>query len=70
MISVLLSWTTTAVISSLSRYYSDFSEQLFSIHYFSGDKVARRGLMVFRDQQEFIDKGPDFYKQWGSYFGR
>ncbi|KAF7340038.1 TauD domain-containing protein [Mycena venus] len=33
-------------------------------------EVARRGLMVFRDQHDFIDRGPDFYKQWGSHFGR
>ncbi|KIK70430.1 hypothetical protein GYMLUDRAFT_273011 [Collybiopsis luxurians FD-317 M1] len=32
--------------------------------------VARRGLVVFRDQQDFIDAGPDFYLEWGSYFGR
>jgi len=33
-------------------------------------EVARRGLLVFRDQQDFIDRGPDFYKAWGSHFGR
>ncbi|KAJ3840438.1 TauD-domain-containing protein [Lentinula raphanica] len=33
-------------------------------------EVARRGLVVFRDQQEFIDAGPDFYREWGSHFGR
>ncbi|KAF7367291.1 TauD domain-containing protein [Mycena sanguinolenta] len=33
-------------------------------------EVARRGLMVFRDQHDFIDRGPEFYKQWGSHFGR
>lgn len=27
-------------------------------------------MMVFREQQNFIDRGPEFYKQWGSYFGR
>ncbi|KAI0793277.1 TauD-domain-containing protein [Abortiporus biennis] len=32
--------------------------------------VARRGLVVFRDQQDFIDRGPDFYLQWGRHFGR
>jgi hypothetical protein len=26
--------------------------------------------MVFRDQEDFIDRGQEFYKQWGSYFGR
>jgi len=26
--------------------------------------------MVFRDQQDFIDRGPEFYRQWGSHFGR
>lgn len=33
-------------------------------------EVARRGLMVFRGQADFIDRGPDFYKSWGSHFGR
>ena len=33
-------------------------------------KVARRGLLVFRDQQEFIEKGPEFYLDWGRHFGR
>ncbi|KAG5648242.1 hypothetical protein DXG03_006200 [Asterophora parasitica] len=33
-------------------------------------EVARRGLVVFKDQQDFIDRGPEFYKTWGSYFGR
>ncbi|KAI0961136.1 hypothetical protein AcV7_000319 [Taiwanofungus camphoratus] len=33
-------------------------------------EVARRGLVVFRDQQDFIDRGPDFYLEWGQHFGR
>lgn len=33
-------------------------------------QVAQRGLLVFRDQQDFIDAGPEFYRQWGSHFGR
>jgi len=33
-------------------------------------EVARRGLMVFRDQKEFLDASFDFYKAWGSHFGR
>ncbi|CAK5280065.1 unnamed protein product [Mycena citricolor] len=33
-------------------------------------EVARRGLVVFRGQHDFIDAGPDFYKAWGSHFGR
>jgi sulfonate dioxygenase len=33
-------------------------------------EVARRGLVVFRDQQDFIDAGPDFYLEWGRHFGR
>ncbi|KAI0768616.1 TauD-domain-containing protein [Trametes elegans] len=33
-------------------------------------EVARRGLLVFRDQQDFIDRGPEFYREWGRYFGR
>jgi sulfonate dioxygenase len=33
-------------------------------------QVARRGLLVIRDQQDFIDRGPDFYREWGRHFGR
>ncbi|KAL5534660.1 hypothetical protein ACEPAG_1124 [Sanghuangporus baumii] len=33
-------------------------------------EVARRGLVVFRDQEEFIDRGPEFYLEWGRHFGR
>ncbi|KAF9072735.1 hypothetical protein BDP27DRAFT_1261175 [Rhodocollybia butyracea] len=43
-------------------------DQSYANTYFR--KVARRGLMVFKDQQEFLDAGPDFYREWGSHFGR
>ncbi|KAA1468481.1 TauD-domain-containing protein [Dentipellis sp. KUC8613] len=33
-------------------------------------EVARRGLVIFRDQQEFIDSSPEFYLEWGRHFGR
>ncbi|RDX56228.1 TauD-domain-containing protein [Lentinus brumalis] len=33
-------------------------------------EVARRGLVVFRDQQEFLDRGAEFYREWGRHFGR
>ncbi|KZT06290.1 TauD-domain-containing protein [Laetiporus sulphureus 93-53] len=33
-------------------------------------EVARRGLVAFRDQQDFIDRGPDFYLEFGRHFGR
>jgi sulfonate dioxygenase len=33
-------------------------------------EVAKRGLFVFKDQQDFIDRGPDFYLEWGRHFGR
>ncbi|GBE78429.1 Alpha-ketoglutarate-dependent sulfonate dioxygenase [Sparassis crispa] len=33
-------------------------------------EVAKRGVVAFRDQQDFIDRGPDFYLEWGRYFGR
>lgn len=32
--------------------------------------VARRGVVIFRNQQEFIDTGSDKYLEWGRYFGR
>ena len=28
-------------------------------------QVAQRGLVAFRDNLSFIDKGPDYYKSWG-----
>jgi len=31
--------------------------------------VAQRGLVVFKDQQDFIDRGIDYYRAWGSHFG-
>ncbi|KAK7041929.1 hypothetical protein VNI00_008911 [Paramarasmius palmivorus] len=33
-------------------------------------EVARRGVVVFRDQQAFIDAGPESYLEWGRHFGR
>ncbi|KAK0506050.1 alpha-ketoglutarate-dependent sulfonate dioxygenase [Armillaria luteobubalina] len=33
-------------------------------------EVAKRGVLVFRDQQDFIDRGPDFYLQFAKHFGR
>ncbi|KAF8530947.1 TauD-domain-containing protein [Gautieria morchelliformis] len=32
--------------------------------------VAQRGLVVFRNQHDFIDRGIDYYKAWGNHFGR
>jgi len=33
-------------------------------------ETARRGLLVFRDQQDFLDRGGEFYREWGRHFGR
>lgn len=33
-------------------------------------EVARRGLVVFRDQPKFLAQSGDQFKEWGSYFGR
>ncbi|TFY80183.1 hypothetical protein EWM64_g3822 [Hericium alpestre] len=48
---------------SLAQLDSDARDQLAL-------EVARRGLMVFRDQEEFLESGPDFYRAWGRHFGR
>lgn len=48
---------------SLARLDADARDQLALL-------VARRGLVVFRGQQEFIDRGPDSYLEWGRHFGR
>ncbi|KAF7345633.1 Alpha-ketoglutarate-dependent sulfonate dioxygenase [Mycena venus] len=32
-------------------------------------EVARRGVIVFRGQEDFIDRGPKFYTEWGRHFG-
>lgn len=33
-------------------------------------EVARRGLVVFRNQPKFLAQSGDEFKEWGSYFGR
>ncbi|KAF7317847.1 Alpha-ketoglutarate-dependent sulfonate dioxygenase [Mycena kentingensis (nom. inval.)] len=33
-------------------------------------EVARRGVVVVRDQLDFIDRGPGFYTEWGRHFGK
>ncbi|KAJ7630542.1 hypothetical protein FB45DRAFT_793091 [Roridomyces roridus] len=33
-------------------------------------EVARRGLVVFRGQEDFMNRGPEFYKSFGEHFGR
>ncbi|KAJ7442666.1 TauD-domain-containing protein [Mycena latifolia] len=33
-------------------------------------EVARRGMMIFRGQQDFIEAGGEFWKEFGSHFGR
>ncbi|KAJ7777393.1 TauD-domain-containing protein [Mycena metata] len=33
-------------------------------------EVSRRGVIVFRDQQDFINRGPGFYTEWARHFGR
>ncbi|RDB28961.1 Alpha-ketoglutarate-dependent sulfonate dioxygenase [Hypsizygus marmoreus] len=48
---------------NLAKLDSDARDQLAL-------EVARRGLVVFKDQAEFIDRGPEFYREWGRHFGR
>lgn len=40
--------------------------KIYSIRHWHDDatQVARRGVVVFRDQQDFIDRGAGFYTQW------
>ncbi|EKM60786.1 uncharacterized protein PHACADRAFT_246914 [Phanerochaete carnosa HHB-10118-sp] len=33
-------------------------------------EVAKRKVLVLRDQQDFIERGPDFWLEWGRHFGR
>jgi len=33
-------------------------------------EVSRRGVLVMRGQQDFIDRGPGFYTEWARYFGK
>jgi sulfonate dioxygenase len=33
-------------------------------------EVARRGVVVFRDQAKFLAQSGEEFKEWGSYFGR
>jgi sulfonate dioxygenase len=48
---------------NLAKLSSDERDQLALL-------VARRGLVVFRGQEEFINSGTDKYLEWGRYFGR
>ncbi|EIM92933.1 alpha-ketoglutarate-dependent sulfonate dioxygenase [Stereum hirsutum FP-91666 SS1] len=48
---------------SLAALDSDGRDQLALL-------VARRGLVVFRDQKDFIDRHPDTYLEFGRHFGR
>lgn len=62
-----------ADLNSDARDQVALEVRLFIIFGYSANnttKVARRGLVVFRNQQDFIDRGPEFYRQWGSHFGR
>jgi sulfonate dioxygenase len=47
----------------LTKLDSDSKDQL-ALH------VARRGVLVFRNQEPFINKDKDWFKNWGTYFGR
>ncbi|KDQ11595.1 hypothetical protein BOTBODRAFT_35260 [Botryobasidium botryosum FD-172 SS1] len=33
-------------------------------------EVARRGVVVFRDQPDFLELGAEGWREWGRYFGR
>jgi sulfonate dioxygenase len=33
-------------------------------------EAARRGVLVFRDQEEFLNSRTDAWKKWGEHFGR
>lgn len=48
---------------SLAKMSDDHKDQLAL-------EVARRGFMIFRDQEEFLDSGVENYRAFGSYFGR
>ncbi|KAF7359178.1 TauD-domain-containing protein [Mycena sanguinolenta] len=48
---------------SLAKLTSDERDELAL-------EVARRGMMIFRGQQDFIDAGGEFWKEFGSHFGR
>jgi sulfonate dioxygenase len=56
-------------ISSLSRYI-ELYESIDFMLITSRRQVEQRGLLVFRNQEEFINRGPEFYKEWGRHFGR
>ncbi|KAJ6620335.1 TauD-domain-containing protein [Mycena sp. CBHHK59/15] len=48
---------------SLAKLNSDERDELAL-------EVARRGMMIFRGQQDFIDAGGEFWKEFGCHFGR
>ena len=47
----------------LTKFDSDSKDQLAL-------RVARRGVLVFRNQEQFVNKDKDWFKNWGAYFGR
>jgi sulfonate dioxygenase len=48
---------------NLTKSDSDLKDQLAL-------QVARRGVLVFRNQEQFLSKDKDWFKNWGAYFGR
>ncbi|KAI0321349.1 hypothetical protein OF83DRAFT_1099931 [Amylostereum chailletii] len=48
---------------NLNKLDNDAKDQLALL-------VAKRGLVVFRDQPDFINSGSEAYLEWGRYFGR
>jgi sulfonate dioxygenase len=47
----------------LTKFDSDSKDQLAL-------QVARRGVLVFRNQEQFLSKDKDWFRNWGAYFGR
>jgi len=49
--------------ADLTKFDGDARDQLALL-------TARRGVLVFRDQKEFLSKNADWLRDWGRHFGR
>ncbi|TFY67745.1 hypothetical protein EVJ58_g1425 [Rhodofomes roseus] len=52
------------------RSFLDNASSIVQLTPHLGEEVARRGLVVFRDQRDFVDRDPEAYLEFGRHFGR
>jgi sulfonate dioxygenase len=71
-----LAFLANAQVSHITPLFGDeiSGVDLTSLDSNSRDQLAllaaRRGVLVFRNQMSFLGKDAEWYKNWGSHFGR